>query len=1249
MKNLFILCLITSGLIVSAQTPKKYAKDDPDARVAFDLLRLQDPKTGKIPEYARQLELEFLLSNQSTQRSTDVSSWINRGPHNVGGRTRALGVDIRNENIILAGGVSGGMWKSVDQGTTWIKTTASTDLQSVTAIAQDPRAGQEDTWYYCTGEITGNSASGAGAPYSGGGVYKSTDNGDSWTLLTSTYDNLPQDNSSDFDYNHEIIVHPVSGEVYIANVGGIYRSRDGGDSFSNVRSASGTWVDIVVSSDGRMFAAIDNAGIYRSTSGTSWQLISSGSGITFGSGQRKELSISPADENTVFMLGESSGGVNGHQIFKYDDTAGEWTDLSANVPDIDSGDQRATGPFGSQGGYDLFVKASPNDPDLVIIGGVNLYRSTDGWTSDINTPAVANPNWIGGYTSQNNSYGLYQNHHPDQHTLAFLSGTKAISANDGGVQLTQDITASPVVWESLNNGYLTTQSYAVSVGPGEQIMSGFQDNSTWLTTDPSPTFSWTDQYGGDGAYSAFNSDGTLRWLSSQNGNIWRFTYPDADSHDPFAFFQFVPGSYSASLFIVPFYLDPQDNNLFYLGGSSTFFVNTEASDGNGINGWKTFTMGNSGVVSEIGVTNFNQVIVGTTSGELYKISNPAGEGTVTEITGTNFPTGYVSGISVNPFDNREILVSFSNYSVQSVFHSTDGGVTWTHVGGNLEENEDGSGNGPSVRTAAIMGNGEKYFVGTSAGIYSTTTLDGASTIWEQEDPAGIGNVVVEHFASRRDGRLVAGSHGNGIFSTDIPVTNAPLTDLALTAISNPSDGPHGIENVSVSIYNAGSASQSSYDLSLYIDDQFIVTETASLVIESNSSETYTFSQGYDFSAIAEYDIRVEISISNDENTSNNMLEKTVATLETLNNFPYYESFEDDNHGWKSTGIWELGVPDKSNVNGTSDGDRAWATDLNDIYPNEHTAILSSPFFDLTSLSSPVISFDINYKIEADWDGAILGYRTSLSGNFNPIFDNGNMINWYPGEAWIFSHFAWQGDTEGNYIKVVADISDLTDQNGIQFGIVFRSDEAVQDEGIAFDNFSLTEAGLPIDIELSNDEIQENEAVGSVIGTLTTVDTDDTMHTYSLESGNDEASFSLSSDQLLTGEVFDFETKTSYTVKIKTADDSGNERSKLFSIEILDDESDNPVLSVGSLKENGIKFYPNPSKNRLNLDMFNDYLGEVKLRVISINGKETVISRIENKTGYSLKGLLDINTLPKGMYIVVLEMGEKTLSGKIIKE
>lgn len=954
-----------------------YPKDNPQARVDFEILKTKNPKTGQIPKNIRFKEAAFMSTQASRFRTLGVENilvdWHNREPINIGGRTRALAVDAQNEDIILAGGISGGVWRSSDQGLSWLKATGSSELQSVTCIAQDPRTGQTNTWYYGTGELRGNSTSGSGAFYLGDGIYKSTDNGLSWSALAATVSNSPESFSiNTFQINNEIVVNPSNGDVLVASYFGIQRSQDGGSSFVEVlNNPFEGWSDIVTTSTGILFAAMEGAGVFRSTdNGTSWSDITD-SGFPLADGDRIELALAASNENILYAITED---VANHALWKFDDSDDSWIDRSANVPALDG----LTGTFNSQGGYNLDISVRPDDENFVIIGGRNLWRSTDGFAS------VNNTSWIGGYTSLNTSYFAYTNHHSDQHSFVFLSGNKALSGNDGGVQITQDITTtnSPeaVQWISLNNGYRTTQVYALSQGPQDQLIAGFQDNGTWFTSSPDGDADWTLQITGDGSYSGFHSNGTTRFMSWQNGSMYRYEYDDFNDNSRGSATYLTPDGYSSGLFIPPIYMDPLDNDILYMGGDSEIYINDQASTGSNVQGWTAIDLGTEGSISEFGVTQNNLVYVGNGFGELFKVEDPVGTPVVTEITGTNFPGGYISGIGVNQYNPDKLIVCFSNYSVKSIFYTDDGGDTWVDVSGTLEENYDGSGSGPSARVVRIMGNNEKFFVGTSTGLYSTSSLTGATTVWTQEDPSGIGNVVVEHMIVRNsDGLVIAGTHGNGVFSANFELEAPHDNDLAVVSLLSPKSGSLDEESIVVKVTNTGVKTQSNFTLSLEIYGVNVVDDAISYSLEPDDSYEHTFSVPFTFSETGEYEI--SISLSDDDNLNNNLFTTTLTNF-IVEAFPYQVTFDEQSDlpvGWLvnsttdfswliasgSTPSFSTG-PNGDHTSGA--GNFIYTEASGDLQEGEETELIS-PIIDLTSLSAPLLKFYFHM-----WGSQIGGFK-----------------------------------------------------------------------------------------------------------------------------------------------------------------------------------------------------------------------------------------------------------------------------------
>ncbi|WMN06651.1 fibronectin type III domain-containing protein [Marivirga arenosa] len=970
----------------------KRVKDNVVERYNFNFSRLKDPATGKIPNNIRALELEYVLSPSSRLQKSDeelkrmqsdvniqtangdiISAWVNRGPYNVGGRTRALAIDLNDENIILAGGVSGGMWRSTDQGTTWTRVSTADQHPTVTDVEQDPRLGFRDTWYYSSGERIGasQSARNGAAFLQGNGVYKSTDNGLSWSVLSATANSTPQSFDNAFDLIFNVEVNPVNGDLYVATSQGIYRSTDGGTSFTEVLPAEfDNFSDIHITSSGVIYAALDsdggngtNGGVYRTTDGAigTWTNITATDfPAAYG---RTVLYTAPSNEDILYVLAaNTSTAPVGHDFWKYTyisgdgtDTGGSWDDRSANLPNIGG----PVGSYNSQGGYDMYVRVHPTDPNRVFIGGTNIYRSDDGF-------ATASGEWVAGY-STNNDVSLYTNHHPDQHSFEFFPSDpdKVITGHDGGISITNNIlgdngTIEPVDWIWMNNGYLTTQVYALSIGPGDQLMAGFQDNSTWFTNNTNPTDSWVDVFSGDGSYNAFNNDGTVRYVSSQRGNVYRVTYSDANTAVATSFQSISPAT---GLFVAPFELDPNNDQIMYYAAANYLWRNDDLTNATASIGWTQLT--NAAAINNVSIMGIstepaNIVYFGTTSGEIYRIDNAnTGNPTAVDIySSADLPSANVSSIDVNPYNADDVVVTFSNYNVKSIFQTLDGGSTWSNISGNLEENADGTGNGPSVRWATRVGNSDRYFVGTSTGLYSTTTLDGTSTVWTQENLGGINNAIVEQIRVRNsDGLVVAGTHGNGLYSATFEVSEPdvilqnPIADIVLDA--NSAD-----EIIDISTVFA-SNTDPIQSITVSVDSN----DNTDLLSASISGDDLTLSLLADQFGDALITLK-----GTDENGEFAYSSFTVTVIPPpITSFPYTYDFETTlPAGWNTSGTmsWVFGNgetpssgtgPQVDNTLGTSSGTYLFSESSSPIIQGDE-AILTTRKIDVSALSSPRLQF-----------------------------------------------------------------------------------------------------------------------------------------------------------------------------------------------------------------------------------------------------------------------------------------------------
>jgi photosystem II stability/assembly factor-like uncharacterized protein len=734
---------------------------------------------------------------------------------------------------ILAAGVSGGMWRTTDGGQTWTRTFTKSHRPNVTTIGQDPRSGKEDVWYAGTGEYISNSASETGAPYQGDGIYKSTDGGQTWAQLSSTTsEETDFDSVFDYVYRVRVDPSNITqSEVFAATYGGIQRSTDGGSSWTtvlngingNTASDQIETTDIAVTSSGVAYATMSSdgnsnlpRGLFRSTDGSTWTEITP-SGWPTGQNTyfRTVVGVNPSDESEVWFLSQAPGygpvGAGGqgdrigHILWRYDADAAagsRWTDFSDYLPtrgddkdDVDDG--TFTGDFNSQGGYDLLVAVHPSDPSKVFVGGRNL------WRLDVSGSADGADTWIGGYTYQNDGFAWYQPsgsdpHHPDQHTLAFhpSDDDAMLVGSDGGVHETTNNLATGdggVTYTSLNDGYITTQFYQVCLNSNASdptIMGGMQDNGTWSVRTTSSSNDWNRQLSGDGAECEITDatgDGKVWYLSSQNGEVVQATF-DSD-YNLTSTGSAVPPGASGQLFIHPYEIDPADPTVMYYPGGTSLWRNADV-ESNPSSGWTELSdAAPSGyVITSVraSISNSEHVLYygavdadGDNTAEparLFRVDNassiPASNFTRNELPSsgaTTFPDGgYVSDIAVDPRDSDKVMVAISNYEVTSLFYSSDGGQSWTNVEGNL-----GGSTGPSVRSVEILPqpalSQTTYYAATSVGLYSTTSLSSTAT-WTQEGGGSIGNVVVEDVEARNeDGFVLAGTHGNGAYSSAVTV------------------------------------------------------------------------------------------------------------------------------------------------------------------------------------------------------------------------------------------------------------------------------------------------------------------------------------------------------------------------------------------------------------------------------------------------------------------------------------------------
>ena len=762
----------------------------------------KDPATGIIPKEEKDAELfSALQSKQASELSRRAGLiYESRGPSNLGGRTRALVVDVSDAtgNTMLAGGVSSGVFRTTDGGLSWVKVSSNDEIHNVTAIAQDPRPGFQNRWYYGTGELLGNSAALGNAFYLGQGIWESTDSGLTWAQMPATNSDFETFTSA-FDIINSLAVSPTTGELFVAAFGSLFRY-DGANFNQELLSFTGGGeTDVKVTATGRVFASFSGnnsiEGVYTSTNGNgSYTRISqNGSPTGWSANGRTVLGIAPSNTDIVYALFNNGATGIEADLWRYDLNTDTWTDFSGKLPDEAGGDLAGNDPFAIQGGYDLEVSVKPDDQDFVVIGGTNVYR-----IEDIITDVTFSR--IGGYIS-NFSYGKYgsgdatandgDTHHPDIHDLVFspFNSNTLLSGTDGGVHTT-NVTDATVRWTNLNNNYQTYQYYHVGIDPlagTDFVIGGAQDNGTTLggaapLTGVTSSTEMLDFAGGDGVAVAIGRTGSgaldladiQLYFGTQEGNIRAFRSGTSDIR---------PTGTSSSIFITYFYLDPDTNTLYYADGSDIYRTleaqnvtanNVMGSSANWANIGSLSTNENiRSMASTRGAYNASSsfTLIGGQNGGVFRHDNPRGTNlsTANNITPAGATTGagsVVSGVAIHPTNSDIAMVVYSNYGIDNIYlttNATNANPTWTLVERNLASF--------SIRSVAIteVGGNTSYYVGTARGLYSNSNP--AGTDWELESPNEIGLAIVSSLVYRdSDDVMLVGTHGNGMYETSFEET-----------------------------------------------------------------------------------------------------------------------------------------------------------------------------------------------------------------------------------------------------------------------------------------------------------------------------------------------------------------------------------------------------------------------------------------------------------------------------------------------
>lgn len=701
-------------------------------------------ENGNVPRELLFDALEQMGAMNKTTAAIPSINWTSLGPTNQAGRSKTMLIDANDAtgNTVFCGSVGGGIWRTTNifsPNPNWAPINDFMQNLSIVSLGQDPNAA--NTMYACTGEPYGGSSSIRGL-----GVFKSVDGGATWSSLASTV-------IADFRQTAKLLV-AANSDVYVATTRGIYQSTDGGTTWTKVLSSSSVGAssnvgcDVEQAANGDIYASLEGS-VHKSTdNGVTWNALTLGI-----STDRIEIACAPSDANTLYLLTED-GSVVEH-IRKSTDGGITWTALPE--PNDDDGGIPANDFSRGQAWYDLTIAVDPNNANVVYVGGIDLFRSSNGGSSWTQIS-----HWYGGFG--------HQEVHADQHNIIFRNGSSdtVYFCNDGGIYNTINGSSAVPNITSRGNNLITLQLYGCDVHPTDPYyLGGAQDNGSHQYQSNSLAAT-SEVTGGDGAFCNIDQDDPNYQFTQYVYNQYR-----RSTNGGLSFNNVNLGS-SSGRFINPSDYDDANDILYAAAGNGRYKRWNNPHTGNNDDDVNTSISGKVSAVTVSPNVN-NQVYFGDDDGNVYRVSNAnTNSPTVTSIS-TGLPGNkYVSCVAVQTGDENHLLVTYSNYTTTSVWESTNGGVSWNNVEGNLPD--------MPVRWAVFNPNNtDQAFLATELGVWSTDDLNGTSTNWGATN-TGLANVRVDMLKINSNKEMIASTHGRGMYFTsslNLPPVPIPVTSITV--------------------------------------------------------------------------------------------------------------------------------------------------------------------------------------------------------------------------------------------------------------------------------------------------------------------------------------------------------------------------------------------------------------------------------------------------------------------------------------
>lgn len=675
------------------------------------------------------------------------------------GRINCIAFHPSDPSTYFIGVAQGGVWKTTDNGQSWIPLTDDLPILRISDISIDPN--NTNVMYISVGDfeyidfglrLNGKKRN----THYGLGVYKTTDGGSTWQPTGLSF----QLTNGDASLIRKVLVQPSNSNHLVAcGSSGMYTSTDAGATWSHPMDSlfwdlvqDPVHPDVLYAATGWLANAnTGNAAIYKSTDfGNTWIMLTTGIPPT-GTVQRLKLAIAPSDPNTVYAVAvDIDSGLEG--IYKTTDGGTVWNYSNPGVNVLQGGDGTSGG---GQGTYDLGLVVDATDKDLVYIGGVNIWGSTDG-------AQTFNP--VSHWTLQ---YGPTL--HGDIHFMAQqpMTGNMFV-CNDGGIYRTpymymqswtdaQNGIPWPTVWTNLSNGMQVTSFYRISSSKNTtgRLIAGAQDNAS-LYFDGT---AWSTIFGGDGMDNYLDPNDDFAVLGSSQYGYFMLSYDGGFSA------QGVNANVNNEVaeWTSPVVADYNTPGTLYAGFSNV----TQSTDGG--NNWMPISaFPVPGIadheISALAVSNTDPGVLYAAKRVRYEFGVPGvvyttsdGGANWNDVTAGLPDSLYYTSMEINQSDAQIAYISMAGFSAGTkVFKTLDGGVTWQNISFNLP-------NLPVNCVKNIPGT-DLLMAATDIGVY---TLDSATSTWGLYS-VGLPNVIVTDIEFNPAlNKIYISTFGRGIWETEL--------------------------------------------------------------------------------------------------------------------------------------------------------------------------------------------------------------------------------------------------------------------------------------------------------------------------------------------------------------------------------------------------------------------------------------------------------------------------------------------------